>query len=227
LGLHDPEDYRRTPLDVLQEEDFIIGMIWKDYVYLLQKLKVPIFSRPIKTRPHDRIRGDDFHSTELVYEALGGIVILSFCSLFLCAWNIYFPTVMERLLWRSSSIVMIAFGVFGGIYTWIWHQKFYGLYSNSRSRAMVSTTTAPQQLETIFGGVERQIERVAHRLRSAPPDENPNVTLPLRLTVPITLLCTVYCMARVFIFVEDIIGLRSLPSSAYVTVNWSQYIPHI
>ena len=36
-----------------------------------------------------------------------------------------------------------------------------------------------------------------------------------------------YCVARVYILVEDFVGLRRLPSSAFETVVWTQYLPQL
>lgn len=33
--------------------------------------------------------------------------------------------------------------------------------------------------------------------------------------------------SRIFIMVESCLSIRSLPSDAYVTVNWAQFIPHV
>lgn len=51
--------------------------------------------------------------------------------------------------------------------------------------------------------------------------------LPKRFFVPITVMCVLYCLARLYILVEDLMGLRSLPKSAFDTVEWSKYIPHL
>lgn len=37
----------------------------------------------------------------------------------------------------------------------------------------------------------------------------------------------VYCIVRVFMLVEVFVSLRSLPSSAYKSVHWSTFVPHI
>lgn len=39
--------------------------------------------------------------------------------------------------------------------------------------------------------------------------------------------CLTYTIARIFLLVLAIISLRSLPSSAFETVNWVEFIPHI
>jgi hypothetical protein len=36
-----------------------------------------------------------------------------------------------------------------------------------------------------------------------------------------------YSICRVYLIVEPIIGLRSLPAAAYQSVAWSNFLPHI
>jgi hypothetical protein len=64
-------------------------------------------------------------------------------------------------------------------------------------------------------------------LRNASPDKDPNLAVPLRLIVPVTFFCFFYCLFRGYILVEDLMSLRSLPESAFATVDWSKYIPHL
>lgn len=64
-------------------------------------------------------------------------------------------------------------------------------------------------------------------LRNISPTEDPLLEVPLRLLLSITAFSALYAIARIYVFLEDIIGLRSLAASAYINVDWSQYIPHL
>jgi hypothetical protein len=46
------------------------------------------------------------------------------------------------------------------------------------------------------------------------------------LVIPMWLLLIAYFLARMFIFVETFICLRSLPTRAYETVIWEEILPH-
>ena len=35
-----------------------------------------------------------------------------------------------------------------------------------------------------------------------------------------------YSFARAYVLIEDFIGLRRLPPSAYTTLTWTNYLPH-
>ena len=65
------------------------------------------------------------------------------------------------------------------------------------------------------------------RLGAVSPDDPPDAPIPLSLLGPCTFLCFFYCLFRIYILVEDVIGLRNLPLNAYDSVRWSEYMPHI
>lgn len=65
------------------------------------------------------------------------------------------------------------------------------------------------------------------RIGAVSPDDPPDAPIPISLLGPCTFLCFFYCLFRIYILVEDVIGLRSLPLSAFDSVRWSDYIPHI
>lgn len=53
-----------------------------------------------------------------------------------------------------------------------------------------------------------------------------NVRIPMGLLILAWILGLVYVAAKFFILVEDVIELRSLPKSAYQSVEWSDLLPH-
>jgi hypothetical protein len=198
-------------------------MIWEYYVEILHKLRIPLFSRPMKGPIQDRIRSDNFLKTELDLEAFAGVFILAFSATFTCGWNFYFPTPTERLLWRCASIYSLVFGVVGGAYTWIWHLVLFEKHKAMRLPVTATGASGPQARNAI----QRNIQELADKMRRVPTADGTDGSIPIRLLLPVTVLCALYCLFRGYILIEDIIGLRSLHASTYMTVNWSKYVPHL
>ncbi|KAH7364748.1 hypothetical protein BKA65DRAFT_144057 [Rhexocercosporidium sp. MPI-PUGE-AT-0058] len=224
--LYDSEDYVSTPLDFVNHNHYAMGLIWEYYTGLLQAMSIPLFSRPIRSRPHNRNRSDKFLRTELDSEIFACFIILLFGSTFVCAWNFHFPTATERIIWRSASIYFMVFVVVGGGYTWIWHLKLLDKYETARLPPTQTTPDDPRKQE----GFKHHAGLFLNKMRNfllLSKQEAKKPDLPLRLLLPVSFLCAIYCIMRACIFIEDAISLRLLPSSAYATVNWSQYIPHV
>ena len=187
-------------------------LIWDYYIQVLHMMRIPLFSRRFEVRPHNRNRSDKFLKTELDYEVFACVVIISFSITFMCAWNFYFPSRIECILWRCASIYFLVFCAIGGSYTWLWHVK---LFDKHRAASLPSIDTGSVYPQT-------QTTMASKRSRLSLHED-----LPKTFFYPVSFLCVFYCLFRAYIFVEDAISLRVLPSSAYATVNWSQYIPHI
>jgi hypothetical protein len=170
-------------------------------------MHIPLFSRPIRSRPHNHNRSDKFLRTDLDFEIFGGIMILLFGGTFLCAWDFHFPSYTERILWRCASVYFLVFVVVGGAYTWIWHIKLFDKY---KPTPLPMNEIGPVDIRE-QKGIRYNTEALLSKMREASP------TLPLRLLYPVPFICALYCIFRAYIFVEDIISLRALPSSAYAT----------
>ncbi|KAI0026046.1 hypothetical protein F4780DRAFT_774245 [Xylariomycetidae sp. FL0641] len=56
-------------------------------------------------------------------------------------------------------------------------------------------------------------------------DQDPEMAVPLKVIVPVTVTCVVYVFARLFLYIEDFVALRSQPAGIYVTVN--QFLPFL
>ncbi|KAE9376095.1 hypothetical protein N431DRAFT_371135 [Stipitochalara longipes BDJ] len=210
-GYHDPDNYQSTPLDFINQDPFVMDPIWDYYVQLLQMMRIPLFSRRISVRPHNRNRSDKFLKPELDFELFYSVIALCFSATFMCAWNFYFPSGIERILWRCASVYSLVFIAVGGSYSWLWHIKLF-----DKHRA------APLPSIEIDGYPRSQITVASKLTKLSPPEGIPKI-----LFYPLTFLSVFYCLFRLYVFVEDFIGLRNVPSSAYASVNWSPYIPHI
>jgi hypothetical protein len=203
-----------------------MSLIWKYYISILRRLRIPLFSRPINIKPHNRITGDTFLKTELDLELFAGVFILAFSATFICAWNFHFPTPTERIIWRSASVYNLIFGTCAGAYTWVWHLFLFNRHKKTAASSEAEERNVglhQQEAKGMFG----KVEQLAGELRNASPDKDPNLAVPIRLIMPVTFFCVFYCLFRAYILVEDLISLRSLPESAFATIEWSKYIPHL
>lgn len=178
-------------------------------------------SRPMTSRPQTRIRGDNFLKTELDHELFAAVFIAGFSSAFMGAWNFHFPTTAERNLWRCASVYTLGYGMVGSIYVWIWDR-----WLPPRQQGEELEMGRPGLLglpKSVRNGKMSWTKRIG----AVSPDDPPDAPIPISLLGPCTFLCFFYCLFRIYILVEDVIGLRSLPLSAFDSVRWSDYIPHI
>ncbi|KAI5843781.1 hypothetical protein DFP73DRAFT_63848 [Morchella snyderi] len=182
-------------------------------------------------------------------------------------WNAYFPSPIERLLWRTSCL-LIAFpglghfailvatarvwknfdkdtlpdtieefapryligvfllawagaAVYGGV-VGFWHVAGLAIQQHYRILIYVALETAAALAFTIAAWFFILVLR----------DRDWNISwgfkryLRWALVIPMWLLLVAYFLARMFIFVETFICLRSLPIRAYETVIWEEILPH-
>lgn len=71
------------------------------------------------------------------------------------------------------------------------------------------------------------IIRLCQRIRNNSFSDDPNLDVSLRLLVPATILAAVYCLGRMYNLVEDLAAFRTMPSSAFESVEWTSFIPHV
>ena len=62
-------------------------------------------------------------------------------------------------------------------------------------------------------------------MRNISPDQDPAMAFPIRISLPGNIGTAVYCFSRLYILIEDIIGLSALPASAYEVVDYGPYSP--
>lgn len=154
-----------------------------------------------------------------------GLVILAFAASFLLGWNFPFPTRSERIIWRVASVFNLGYGFVGILIVWAWIELAPSHKNESTNEHLPENTSRVREKEPKKW--RTFASRFAAKLRNMSPEKDPQLEVPLRFFIPCTVLCAFYCIFRAYILVEDVIGLRSLPSSAYESVDWSRYIPHL
>lgn len=139
------------------------------------------------------------------------------------AWNSSFPTSIEQMLWRASSLT-VALSGFGLI-----------LFSYACSFTWASLKMVKHAEGTVL------IQKLWHRWRGnrnsagsteagseddSIEDSNEDfVLLVAMLFVPCWAIWYVFC--RAFLVVESFINLAHLSEATLKLPNWSQYVPHI
>ena len=231
------DPYRNTPLDFVSREEWTISLLWAHDLTILRKLHIPLFSRRIKTRPVSRISNDNWPKIGHKGLFVAAVVCLIYSSIFVAGWNFPFPTRVELVLWRVSSLGTLSFIVLMGPFMFPCFFR-YGPGRQQRSREgtskrradeMVMESKLPAQHMSWYCSqtLSEQARRMAARWRNNSPDRDPALEVPLRVLLPTTLLCASYSVFRMYFLVEDVVGLRRLPASAFETVAWPNWFPHV
>lgn len=235
------EPYRKTPLDFVSREEWTVSLLWAHDLNILRKLHFRIFARPMKIRPLNRIPNDNWPKPDLKLEAVMGVVALIYGAIFVAGWNCSFPTNVERRIWQASSIGTLVISIWAAV------MEVFGFriclpYIQNRKKVQASRQSAvennlesssaspkPRPHESWYGSpaIARKVRKTAARWRNNSPDRDPALEIPLRLLIPMTVLCATYSVFRLYFLLEDILGLRALPPSAFQTVAWPNWLPHI
>lgn len=221
------QPYNRTPLDFVSRKEWAWSLYWSNWINILRNMRIVFGPR---MRPVNRFENTLFlELSGRVNAAWLGLTAI-YSSIFILAWNNNFPTPTERLLWRASSVTVM------GTLISYWFITEFGLswYPALRQR-LVHTSTARLDPEhgprtrslTGPSRLVRKARSVAACIRNNSVSNDVALTLPLKAILPIYIVALFYCHARTYIFLEDIIELRSLPLSAYTTVDWSALFPHL
>ena len=219
--------YRDTPLDFVSCERWSGNVLWPYYVNILRK--TGLFKDAHRARPVQRLSSFSFpkpstRRSEHLVLWLG----LAYAAIFFAAWNFYFPTETERILWRVFATAQ--FVLSAGIGTLEISQLTWPTgptqlpqpYSINRSSLHEDTRKLGKSLGRKVFCWLRQVWDIPINNSTS---QNPFYRISLGSLLLTTPLCAAYCICRWYIFLEDIIALRSLPSSAYRTVDWTQYWP--
>jgi hypothetical protein len=133
---------------------------------------------------------------------------IAYGGLHASGWNHFFSSWQEQLLWRISSVVVMAAGVLIPL-CWLcadWPQRWFpdrppDWHPPQRRRWVRNIL--------VFLGI--------------------SIGVVLGLVAGCVLAAVIYgyCACRLFLVVEAFIGLRELPADVYITPSWSQLLPHL
>ena len=128
----------------------------------------------------------------------GNFFTLGYLGIHLAGWHFSFPTPTERTLWRTTSLILLSLLIFYLLAT------------------AFGTVMAGRLAKWIFNNHEaKTILEVASLL---PRWAAFLIHFPIIFS---------YALARTYIIIEGFVGLRALPKSAFESVNWSDFFPHV
>jgi hypothetical protein len=233
-----PHQRHRTPLYFISRPRYQSDVLWTWLKELSYKLHCPVFGRPITPVLWDRIPNDLWHpvSNKYIY-VLGSSFQTAFSLSLLAAWNFYFPSTAERVIWGFAVSFHGLFSFGGGIF--IFYNELSHMRKNRRYleagetdhadvtrlssaddielRALDSgpTSRGLGRLRKLWGGLSRRLAR----LTNISPTQDPDLSIGLSTTLPSAVLAAVYILCRLFISVEDFVSMRSQAQGIYVTVG--------
>jgi hypothetical protein len=121
----------------------------------------------------------------------------------LIGWNFSFVTLAEKLLWRVCSttilITTVLFWVVDRFDAWRRH-GLWGFWLRRLIRRKGENVPPPTRPEYRVSWIEFAIN---------------------------LLLMVSYTLSRIYLMVEVFVGLRALPETAFQSVNWANFIPHL
>lgn len=238
--------YHRTPLDFISREEWHWSLYWTHWINILRRMHINFAPKAL---PHDRIE----NTLWLDLKARGalpalGFMCLAYSSIFIAGWNDFFPSTLERQLWRVSSLSMMAtlslyFVVTGFAYVaYPAMKRFIDSKKSPKSESSTRDTSQPFTTENIALGNQLEsseihsqkpsriraiLSRWARGLRNNSILKDPSLDVPLKATLPMYVVAFIYCCSRLTIFLLDIVQLRALPVTAYETVDWGAFVPHL
>ncbi|RDH14553.1 hypothetical protein M747DRAFT_300048 [Aspergillus niger ATCC 13496] len=223
---HPGRPFSRTPLDFITRKEWAWSLYWSNWTNILRKMRIVIF---LSGRPVNRFQNTVVPEPSKLGYAMFLLLSAIYSAIFICGWNYSFPTPAEQTLWRVSTVAVFCcvplFWAVGSFAFSFWPSIASSHKSSStmESGAIMVPTSAHS---SFWLSVKSRASRIANRIRNNSRERDPELTVPLKAILPIYVLGVVYCHARAYIFLEDFIELRSLPASAYATVDWTNIFPH-
>ena len=190
--------YTQTPLDFVNPPvsrtdllaPFWVGIrVCFDWGRPADELPIKAFGNTITTPP----RG--IKVSDIVYAL---IFTLAYFGIHLAGWNFTFPSRVEQILWRVSSLSLLGLLIF-----YLFGVAMGTVLASRFARGVLNNHDA-----TTILGVANLLPRWVGVMIYSP-------------------VIGAYGLARAYIIVEGFVALRALPMSTFASVSWSNFLPHL
>ena len=223
------DGWTHTPLDFINHREWFGSIACSNYVHVLTSLGVKLGS---DVTPIDRIPDTWSKEVSRGQQWLCVALCMVFLSVFFVAWRHDFPSEVEKILWRIAACTMTISPLLVLLLAEIdrYWPGFTKPSSNDPSPEKVVTEPSrsdPDREESPPS--ERgpgRLSRVLDNMRNNSPRQDAALSMSLKAMIPLYIAALAYIVARIYIMIADFVELRSLPLSAYDTVEWQEFWPH-
>ncbi len=215
--------WNRTPLDFVSREEWWWSKCWSNFVNILRNMRLSFGS---DVKPIDRIGDTQLKAVSRGKQWIIGLLAYVYLAVLFAGWNHEFLTSVEQTLWRAACGTMmgsVTVLLFALELTTFWNKHPIPEGVKTKLFGRILQTEKPRRGRQML----QTLNRVLDHVRNNSATKDPEFYIPLRLILPIYVTAVFYCYARTYVFVADIIDLRSLPASAYATVDWQKFWPHL
>ena len=155
------------------------------------------------------IKGGGLLAPHPVRGVFSSLLFFFFGGLHCLAWDLHFPTAIEQLMWRTSSVVVaIAIPL-------VWLSSLI---------VWLIDRFVEKRREKTFEkeGITKHTYQHGKSLKSASSQWSTDVSW----VVSTACLCA-YTLARLCLLIQTCVSLRSLPADCYRSVDWLAVVPHV
>ena len=222
--------WKRTPLDFVSRNEWVWSKCWSNFVSILNHMHITFGSDVI---PIDRI--PDSLQRELPIQSLYVCIGLGigYFSVFFVGWNYSFPTRSEQILWRVACVTIMAMTLVILLIAQLTEtapairRGFRNHFAPKASRTNCLESGRQLIKSTKSRSICKKLNSALDSVRNNSNGKDPLLYIPLKIILPMYIIGFLYCSSRAYILVADVIELRSLPASAYATVDWQKFWPRL
>jgi hypothetical protein len=209
--------YRQTPLDFV--DDFTPSWALNVHPFMGLPVGGSSAARPITRVGDSRLPWLSWNESSYLF-----LATLLYSFVHMIGWNFSFPTRLEQILWRVSSSILV------GTTVVFWLVE--SLAQAHRTGYLRKIVLRVFRMRAVESSPDSKVEAPKTSLPDRDTTVGEDAFIPIELPLKwefwgIFPLALVYALARGYILVEAFLGLRSLPVSAYLSVQWLSLLPHI
>ena len=201
--------YVHTPLDFVAKQYFTCSYD----VMRCVNMRCDSRERPLRKFANDR-----FPDISTLEKFALFCITVAYAAFHLIGWNFWFPTRVERNLWRASSLTVIVTTIFFWMFETIAARQRFGRWDKYLI-ALKLKKSGTTQTSSPHCSKDEKVDAFEQEQKKAKSVQWWEVAL----LFPVIL---AYVAARAYMIVEVLVSLRRIPLGAYKTVQVSQMLPH-